>query len=548
MTDAPPKRIPANENPWYRLATVHGEQPVDGVFNNKLAAKNRLVWNRWMAQSLSESSRFYLLQKGSLSSDEVGPLTDSDREAISTRLMELKAPDPNTEINWSETEFPNNSLFNGYLFCQSVHAKNALFNGYTSFSLAIFRDAAVFSESLFMGNTSFYAAIFFGYSTFHSASFRKPTSFNEAYFQGLSVFREAAFLDTSGFNQALFFEDVDFRETSFHSYTDFRMTKCLGDEAIFYRSVFKGYTIFRDATFGGYADCYADFREAAFLRDANFEGVAFNGKAIFCGAPKAVSETDNMSGSTITGSRAQFSDPFEARFEERVSSSAGISTSARRECAGETSFVDVHFRSVADFTNRVFLAKTAFDGCKFETLVPVFAGADLHQRTTWRGVSWPRTPNSPKAAGEMADAYAHLRLRMNAIQNHEKELEFFARELRAKQVELGFWQSIPIRIYAVLSDYGQGLRRPALWLVALWYLCAVIYRGGSGDAVGPLQALGFSAASLGGLFGMRREFFGTFLTDFPVPWFGLMSGIQSVLGAVFVFLIGLALRNRFRIR
>ena len=40
-----PKRK-AGDNPWYRLATLHGEpsEPDD-----EIAARNRLTWNRWMA-------------------------------------------------------------------------------------------------------------------------------------------------------------------------------------------------------------------------------------------------------------------------------------------------------------------------------------------------------------------------------------------------------------------------------------------------------------------------------------------------------------------
>jgi len=72
MTDpAPeqPKLTPANQNPWYILMTLHGEQQnahrTDGAyfpnFDESLHARNRRDWNRWVAQGLSEKQRTELL-------------------------------------------------------------------------------------------------------------------------------------------------------------------------------------------------------------------------------------------------------------------------------------------------------------------------------------------------------------------------------------------------------------------------------------------------------------------------------------------------------
>ncbi len=53
---------PANENPWYCLATVYGEQEEKGDEN--LAKQNRVAWNRWMAVALSQEQRAELLKRG----------------------------------------------------------------------------------------------------------------------------------------------------------------------------------------------------------------------------------------------------------------------------------------------------------------------------------------------------------------------------------------------------------------------------------------------------------------------------------------------------
>ncbi len=49
---------PANENPWYCLATLHGEQSYDGISKNKeLASKNVAAWNEWINAGPDDSAR-----------------------------------------------------------------------------------------------------------------------------------------------------------------------------------------------------------------------------------------------------------------------------------------------------------------------------------------------------------------------------------------------------------------------------------------------------------------------------------------------------------
>jgi hypothetical protein len=48
MSDAhKPALKPANDNAWYSLATLYGEQAV-GQIDGEVAVRSRLAWNRWM--------------------------------------------------------------------------------------------------------------------------------------------------------------------------------------------------------------------------------------------------------------------------------------------------------------------------------------------------------------------------------------------------------------------------------------------------------------------------------------------------------------------
>ena len=49
-------KTPAEQNPWYVLATIAGEQSGEG-FDEDLALKNRAYWNAWVGQHLSAEDK-----------------------------------------------------------------------------------------------------------------------------------------------------------------------------------------------------------------------------------------------------------------------------------------------------------------------------------------------------------------------------------------------------------------------------------------------------------------------------------------------------------
>ena len=49
-------KTPAEENPWYVLATIAGEQSGEGI-DEDLELKNRAYWNAWAGQHLSTEDK-----------------------------------------------------------------------------------------------------------------------------------------------------------------------------------------------------------------------------------------------------------------------------------------------------------------------------------------------------------------------------------------------------------------------------------------------------------------------------------------------------------
>ena len=101
------KLIPCEENPYYRLATVHGVQKnlFSSPFIAFLNSQNRVIWNRYFAQGLDDSQKAKLKNQGVPSNEIDTPLTVAEQEAIRKRLDGLEEPNYTKEIEFCKVQF-----------------------------------------------------------------------------------------------------------------------------------------------------------------------------------------------------------------------------------------------------------------------------------------------------------------------------------------------------------------------------------------------------------------------------------------------------------
>lgn len=66
------------------------------------------------------------------------------------------------------------------------------------------------------------------------------------------------------------------------------------------------------------------------------------------------------------------------------------------------------------------------------------------------------------------------------------------------------------------------------------------------ESLSPLQSLGLSAANTLNVFGFRRDF--NLSIDTPLAWLKIVAALQTVLGTILLFLVGLDIRNKFRMK
>lgn len=299
------------------------------------------------------------------------------------------------------------------------------------------------------------------------------------------------------------------------------------------------------------------FLSACFFEDNSFLSAIFmqNAKlqigAIF---RKSEFRTITMNNSSFAGP-ADFSD---SKFEY-VSSFMGC------EVAGEADFSNSTFHRQAMFSGAKFLNKSSFMNSTFHSttdfseskfgFAPYFQGSKLHPDTIWpdqqKQIYWPDVPKNGLEAMYAERAWASLKWAMNQVQRHDAELDFFARELEAKKVSLNWMRARVIDLYKILSNYGRSALRPFFWWLMAYVFAFAINvlsfpKAEKGED--PVDVLTVASFTLGNAFPFGRE---TSVAEelIEIPrWLDFVSAGHTFLSLLFIFLIGLALRNRLRIK
>ena len=388
---------PANDNPWYWLATLYGEMRRDWMLDKDIARKNRIAWNRWFAKALSAEQHDELLKKG-VSPEELVPWTPTEEAELVIAFTarsgrkDQSLPDPTREIDFSHTIFDRGVFLNGFLFPNEAYFISATFSGYAYF------DSATFSQV----------------ANFYSATFTEDASFELA--------------------------------------------------------TFTGNVYFTSATFSKYAD---------------FESATFS--------------------------------------------------------------------STINFINSGFTATTIFADARFNSMVPDFRGAKLHEASEWHGVRWPSAPRDKESAQEQVYAYERLKQEMERLKKHEDEQFFFRKELRARRVLVPLWSVARLLnyLYEALSDYGQSTSKPLLWLCVLFLLVSAVFAWApciTGTSMTIPDAASLSFASIFAIFPLPKGIMAPDVFATLSSLAKIILVVEAFFGTLLLFLLGVALRNRFRMR
>jgi len=355
-----------------------------------------------------------------------------------------------------------------------------------------------------------------------SANFARVTFSNEADFTGVTFSKEA------NFTGARFSAKAYLSRVTFCSSADFA-------EVEFYDRAFFTQSTVSDG---------ADFGRAIFYAEADFPKVTFSARADF----------------------------IEAKFSKSVNFAGGSFTLWVR-------FDKASFHDEVDFSGWKFNGPAYFRGAFFSR-VPIFHGAFIHQGTEFGDIDKTFTDFQ---SDEAEHRYRTLKLAMGQYQARPEEAAFAALELKARRYRLKSearekklgWQRFlswadrcGYSLWDKFSDSGRSFFRPfALYLASLLGSAALYVTLPIRELQPPLYVLflqgrdwwlclryaflkqfPFAGAFRGGpnrVSDLEKEIFGAGL---PPGWVDSLNSAQSIIAFALIFLMGLGIRHKFRLR
>ena len=333
------------------------------------------------------------------------------------------------------------------------------------------------------------------------------------------------------------------------------------EKALFNGTIFLGDISFKDAKFFG----DADFSNVVFKGKVNFDGVLW-------GKKKFVVFTN-----TVFHKSSEFnSSPWEALEKRLIDGIGGIDYGEKYTLIRNGFSTDV-FPSI-DFVNAVFMDRVSFNGREFSEadfsntifhVVPQFFGVKFHQKTIMKNTKFP---SGKKTKGSAISEYRVLKIAFSELKNTQQELYFFRRELTEEIFLSRGGARIFLQLYKILSDFGCSVFKPLSWLIFfsvafstamlyiawdsnLWFAAPLLLDAAYWKTVNWELSFKYGSYFLGNF----MPFFGggKFDSQLICSLFGggptielvkIFSFIQQCVSLVFWFLIGLALRNMFKMK
>jgi hypothetical protein len=228
-----PKLKPAEENPWYVLATICDKQDENdkGIIVDGRAIENCEVWNSWAWARLQENGDKGVLKIKTLGLI-FGPKWEDIRERVEERLKKRLNYDnfrflSGHQINLDSTIFTKKVKFTNFIFPFMATFKDSLIFSEVVFDNSIFYKSAFFDGVKFNNTTSFVHTVFFGLThfngqvdfmknnTFAHSVFYYHVSFSGAIFRKRSNFRNCEFKKTCDFTASIFAEEYPWLEGTY---------------------------------------------------------------------------------------------------------------------------------------------------------------------------------------------------------------------------------------------------------------------------------------------------------------------------------------------
>ena len=406
-----------------------------------------------------------------------------------------------------------------------IDLSNLSFDKIVDFSQLIFPIDVSFKDTIFFEGVDFNKAAFYKSANFNKTQFRKEADFKRVRFCRSADFFDANFQKNVSFMRAIFAgttsitNNPNFTGTTFSGVADF-MSVTFSDVAIFSNINFKHEAYFAESKFSK----PAYFDESKFSKRADFYKVNFLNGVWF--------------------SNATFLD--DVSFDEAMFNDIVL-------------FADTEFCESAKFDKVKITGHTNFRNANFKKYVPNFYKAEMYSDITWDGSRWPKPNRKTRlvVVPRNKNAYENLVSHMKILDKHDDE-HFFYRQQTSCQRQLENPLITPFYwLYEKFSNYGYGIEQALFWWFSHILLGAFLIRATTEEncnnvcdlANNYLLDLAVSFANAHGVLffsnGPLKDCYKYFEKD---DTFNIIWGVQTVFGAIFLFLLLTTLRVRFRLK
>ena len=167
---------PANQNPWYVLMTLYGEQTGKEI-DRELHKKNRTAWNAWSCQMMSEDDRAAVATSSFVSVKDLAGWESLGAEITRQHEVEMRARNGADFVYPGLPEAGEDVVLSDVIFERTLCCNRMVFSRSAWFDFAAFSGDAWFDSATFGGDAWFHSATFSGDAWFISATFGDYTYF-----------------------------------------------------------------------------------------------------------------------------------------------------------------------------------------------------------------------------------------------------------------------------------------------------------------------------------------------------------------------------------
>lgn len=234
-------------------------------------------------------------------------------------------------------------------------------------------------------------------------------------------------------------------------------------------------------------------------------------------------------------------------------------TNDQLKISGVADFENAIFEKKVAFTNINFTDEVNFSGAKFHTttnfkdtvfqIAPKFHGAELDPETIFDPIDRfdKQFPDTKSNTAEKR--YQTLKGLFGQKQALSEQLGFARLEMKSHAHKTSYYSLH--NIYGAISDYGLSWLTPAGWLLYLSILYTCFYIFCLSDCRSFFQGFLYSLSNTVPFFGGIKEFRMDNARLFNANFkYGVtaITIIQSITSGIMIFLIGLGIRNRLRMK